>query len=66
LVQLQAGAAPDLLIGVDRAIGRMKQHAADLDHPAFAARGFLFSDLPTPRALRALVAQAAKPPTNRA
>lgn len=64
LAQVQRGAAPDLLIGVDRAIARMKQHAADLEHPAFLARGFLFSDLPSARALRSLVARVAETSTN--
>jgi predicted nuclease of restriction endonuclease-like RecB superfamily len=51
LDQLRSGALPNLLIGVDRALQRLAEARPLLDDPLIAQRGFLFSDLPAPRAL---------------
>lgn len=51
LDQLAAGSLPNLLIGVDRSLQRLAEARPLLDHPMLAARGFLFSELPAPRAL---------------
>ena len=55
LEQLAAGEAPGLVLGVDRAVAKRTEHAALAGDPLFAARGFLFSELPTLRALGAAV-----------
>jgi len=59
LTQLGRGQAPGLLLGVDRALAKTTTVAPLLADPVFATRGFLFSDLPTPRGLREVVARAA-------
>ena len=59
LTQIARGQAPGLLLGVDRALARTAAVAPLLDDPLFARRGFLFSDLLTPRGLREAVARAA-------
>jgi predicted nuclease of restriction endonuclease-like RecB superfamily len=51
LDQLRAGALPNLLIGVDRALQRLAEARPLLDDPLIEKQGFLFSDLPAPRAL---------------
>lgn len=51
LEQAAAGALPGLLIGVDRALQRLAAARPQLEHPAMATHGFLFSDLPSPRGL---------------
>ncbi len=56
LAQLSAGEAPGLLLGVDRAVAKRPEHADLTTHPLFTARGFLFNDLPTVRALSTLLA----------
>ena len=58
LAQLARGHAPGLLLGVDRALAKTTAVAPLLTDPLFAARGFLFSDLPTARGLRDAVARA--------
>ena len=59
LAQIGRGQAPGLLLGVDRALAKTTAVAPLLDDPHFASRGFLFSDLLTPRGLREAVARAA-------
>jgi uncharacterized protein len=49
--QIARGLAPDLVIGVDRALAKRPQLSGLLDEPAFIQHGFLFSELPTARAL---------------
>lgn len=51
LDQLAAGSLPGLIIGVDRSLQRLAEARPCLDHPMLAQHGFLFSDLPSPRAL---------------
>ncbi len=51
LDQLAAGLAPRLAIGVDRALAKTTAVAPLIAHAAFARYGFLFSDLPVPRAI---------------
>lgn len=53
--QCAAGEAPTLILGVDRAVAKQREHANLADDPLFADRGFLFNDLPTVRALTAAV-----------
>jgi predicted nuclease of restriction endonuclease-like RecB superfamily len=55
LDQCAAGLLPRLGVGVNRALARTAAVKPLLDHPAFARHGFLFSDLPTVRALREVV-----------
>jgi predicted nuclease of restriction endonuclease-like RecB superfamily len=57
LDQLAGGLAPRLAIGVDRALARTREIAPLLEHPAFLAHGFLFSDIPAPRAIAEVVAR---------
>lgn len=56
--QARAGRAPGLLLGVDRALAKTTAIAPLLADPVFAQRGFLFSDLPSARGLREVVARA--------
>ena len=51
LDQLRAGQLPGLIIGVDRGLSRLAEARPLLDDPLIASRGFLFSDLPSARAL---------------
>ncbi len=51
LDQLAAGQLTHHLLGVDRALAKLADAKPLLERPAFAAHGFLFSDLPSPRAL---------------
>ncbi|MEK7414339.1 MAG: DUF790 family protein, partial [Planctomycetota bacterium] len=51
LAQIEAGALPSFLIGIDRSLKRLAEARPLMDHAAVASRGFLFSDLPSPRAL---------------
>jgi hypothetical protein len=53
--QLERGLAPQLAIGVDRALARAPATAALLARPVFARHGFLFSDLPVARVLQEVV-----------
>ena len=53
--QCAAGEAPALILGVDRAVAKQREHANLAEDPLFATRGFLFNDLPTVRALTAAV-----------
>lgn len=55
LDQLAGGLAPRLAIGVDRALAKTRDIAPLMEHPAFVARGFLFSDIPAPRAIAEVV-----------
>ncbi len=55
LEQLAAGELPTLVLGVDRAAAKRVPGLAD--HPLFVARGFLFNDIPTVRALGALLSR---------
>lgn len=57
LDQAAAGALPGLLIGVDRALSRLAEARPLLEHPAMSSHGFLFSDLPAPRALAEALAR---------
>lgn len=63
LDQLASGALPGLLIGVDRSLQRLAEARPLLDHPLLAQRGFLFSDLPSPRALTDALARIRSPQT---
>lgn len=63
LAQLAAGELPTLVIGVDRAIA--KKLPGLESHPGFAWRGFVFSELPTVRALSAVLASPAGAPAPR-
>lgn len=51
LEHLRAGHLPGLLIGVDRGLQRLAEARPLLDDPLLAERGFLFSELPSARAL---------------
>jgi hypothetical protein len=51
LDQLRTGQLPGLIIGVDRGLSRLAEARSLLDDPLIASRGFLFSDLPSARAL---------------
>ena len=53
--QCAAGEAPTLLLGVDRAVAKQREHTDLATDPVFATRGFLFNDLPTVRALSTAV-----------
>ncbi len=59
LEQLARGLAPLLAIGVDRALAKTSAVAPLLASPAFARHGFLFSDIPVPRALAEAVERLA-------
>ncbi len=59
--QLTAGEAPTLVLGVDRAVAKQREHADLADDALFTGRGFLFNDLPTMRALSAAVTRQLKP-----
>jgi predicted nuclease of restriction endonuclease-like RecB superfamily len=55
LEQLARGLAPRLVVGIDRALARTTAVAPLLEQTAFLRHGFLFSDLPVPRALGEVV-----------
>lgn len=55
LDQLASGLAPRLAIGVDRALAKTKDVAPLMTHPAFVSHGFLFSEIPAPRAIAEIV-----------
>ncbi len=55
LAVLEHGVAPRLILGVDRALAKTTAIAPLLTSPAFARHGFLFSDLPSARALKEAV-----------
>ncbi len=55
--QLEQGLAPQLAIGVDRSLARSPALAPLVARPVFARHGFLFSELPSPRALNEVVAR---------
>lgn len=55
LDQLDQGLMPHLVLGVDRHLAKTKAIAPLLERPAFTARGFLFSDIPAPRAIAEVV-----------
>ena len=55
LAQCAAGEVPELIVGVDRAVAKRSEHADLAASAFFAARGFLFNDLPTVRALTAVL-----------
>ena len=59
--QCAAGEAPTLILGVDRAVAKQREHAGLAEDALFAARGFLFNDLPTVRALTAAVTRRLRP-----
>jgi len=56
LDQLAAGAAPDLVLGVDRGLARLAEAEALLDGEVATARCFLFSGYPSLTAVRRLAA----------
>jgi predicted nuclease of restriction endonuclease-like RecB superfamily len=58
---LAQGEAPTLILGVDRAVAKQREHADLASDALFAERGFLFNDLPTMRALTAAVARRVSP-----
>jgi len=51
LQQMRDGLLPGLIIGVDRGLQRLAEARPLMDDPLIGERGFLFSDLPSPRAL---------------
>jgi len=57
LAQLEQGLAPQLAIGVERALVRSPALAALVAGPVFARHGFLFSTLPVARALSEVIAR---------
>ncbi len=57
LDQLDRGLAPQLAIGVERALARNPAVAALVARPVFARHGFLFSDLPVARVLHEVFAR---------
>lgn len=59
LDQLASGLAPRLALGVDRSLAKTKEVAPLMTHPAFISHGFLFSDIPAPRAIAEIVARLA-------
>lgn len=60
LDQLAKGWMPRLALGVDRHLAKTKAIAPLLEHALFAQRGFLFSDIPSPRVLKDLVERLGK------
>ena len=53
LQQLESAAVPDyLIIGVDRSVLKKKDFQDMAEHPLLAQRGFLFSDFPSPTAIK--------------
>ncbi|MDA3962004.1 MAG: DUF790 family protein [Planctomycetota bacterium] len=54
LDQLAAGAAPELVLGIDRSLAKLKEVVPLLEHPMAVQRSFLFSGYPTASALRKL------------
>jgi predicted nuclease of restriction endonuclease-like RecB superfamily len=60
LDQVGRGLAPRLALGVDRALAKTAAIAPLVAGEAFARQGFLFSDLPTARAVVAVVARLAE------
>ncbi len=63
IAQLEAGLAPQLALGVDRALARTTAVAPLLEHTVFARHGFLFSDLPVARVLGDVVERLTAPAT---
>ncbi len=61
LEQLASGALPRWLIGVDRALAKTTAIAPLLESSVFARWGFLFSDLPTVRAVKTAIERALTP-----
>jgi uncharacterized protein len=57
LDQLERGLAPQLAIGVDRALARNPALSDLVTRPVFARHGFLFSGMPVARALSEVVAR---------
>jgi hypothetical protein len=57
IAQLEQGLAPQLAIGVERALARKPAVAALVARAVFARHGFLFSDLPVARVLGEVVAR---------
>lgn len=55
LDQLEAGLMPALAVGIDRHLAKTKAIAPLVERPIFAARGFLFSDIPSARAIAEVV-----------
>jgi predicted nuclease of restriction endonuclease-like RecB superfamily len=51
LDHISAGLLPNLVIGVDRAVAKSPAGAALVATPAFVRCGFLFNDIPAPRAV---------------
>ena len=54
LDQLAGGAAPTLVLGIDRSLARLKEAAPLVARAEATGRSFLFSGYPTPRALARL------------
>ena len=65
LDQLAQGLAPRLAIGVERSLAKTAAVARLLAVPAFARHGFLFSDVPTARALKDVVERVLAPAAGR-
>jgi predicted nuclease of restriction endonuclease-like RecB superfamily len=61
LAQLASGQAPQLAIGVERALARNPAIAALVSGPLFARHGFLFSELPVARTLGEVIARWSAP-----
>lgn len=59
LAQLRDGALPGLMLGVDRALARTTRCAPLVADALFASRGFLFSDVPSARAIGEAVERGA-------
>ncbi len=55
LDQLAKGLAPDLRLGIDRALLKLAEGRGLDQHPAFASHGFAFSGVPSPTALAGLL-----------
>jgi predicted nuclease of restriction endonuclease-like RecB superfamily len=55
LDHIEAGRLPDLVIGVERGLAKLKEHQPQTARPGFAAAGFLFTDIPVVRAVKEAV-----------
>ncbi|GDY14712.1 hypothetical protein LBMAG53_35900 [Planctomycetota bacterium] len=60
LDQIAAGRLPGLAIGVERGLAKLAEIAPLLELPTFSAAGFLFSDIPTQRALSDAIRRVAE------
>jgi predicted nuclease of restriction endonuclease-like RecB superfamily len=55
LDQIARGLAPDLRLGIDRALLKLAEGRGLDQHPAFASQGFAFSGVPSPTGLKELL-----------